>query len=126
GGLVNSLTREAYENYEASMQRLEQARRSAQRQTREAYLGVISGISQVMALKQALVSSETALQATEAGFEVGTRTAVDVVAAQRATLQARRDYSSARYDYLLDTLRLKQAAGTLSADDLKTINTWLE
>lgn len=126
GGLVTSQTRQAYENYEASMQSLEQARRLAQRQTREAYLGVISGISQVKALKQAVVSSETALQATEAGFEVGTRTAVDIVASQRSTLQARRDYSSARYDYLLDTLRLKQAAGTLSVEDLKIINTWLE
>jgi len=126
GGLVNSLTRQAYENYEASMQKLEQTRRFAQRQTREAYLGVISGISQVKALKQALISSETALQATVAGFEVGTRTAVDVVASQRATLQARRDYSGARYDYLLDTLRLKQAAGTLSVEDMKIINTWLE
>lgn len=126
GGLTTSLTREAYENYTASMQKLEQARRAAERQTREAFLGVISGISQVKALKQALVSSETALQATEAGFEVGTRTAVDIVASQRALLQARRDYSSARYDYLLDTLRLKQAAGTLAVEDLQTINAWLE
>ncbi len=126
GGLVNSRVREAHENYSASMQLLEQRRRAAQRLTRQSYLGVISGISQVNALKQAVVSSETALQATEAGFEVGTRTAVDVVAAERTTLQARRDYSSARYDYLLDTLRLKQAAGSLSVEDLSQINSWLE
>ena len=61
---------------------LEQAFRAAQRETRQAYLGVISGISRVAALKQALVSSETALKATETGFEVGTRTAVDVVASE--------------------------------------------
>lgn len=126
GGLVTSRTREAHENFNATMEKLEQAYRQAQRQTREAYLGVISGISQVKALKQALVSSETALQATEAGFEVGTRTAVDLVASQRLLLQARRDYSSARYDYLLDTLRLKQAAGTLAVEDLQIINAWLE
>jgi len=125
GGLVSSQTREAHENYNIAMHSLEQARRSAQRLTREAYLGVISGISQVTALKQAVVSSETALQATEAGFEVGTRTAVDVVASQRTTSEARRNYSQAKYNYILDTLRLKQAAGTLSTDDLELINAWL-
>ncbi len=125
GGRVSSYTREAHENYNISMYALEQARRSAQRLTRQAYLGVISGISRVKALKQAVVSSETALKATEAGFEVGTRTAVDVVVAQRAMSEARRNYSQARYDYILDTLSLKQAAGTLSPADLEIINTWL-
>jgi outer membrane protein len=125
GGLVSSKTREAHENYNIAMHRLEQARRSAQRLTRQAYLGVISGISQVNALKQAVVSSETALEATEAGFEVGTRTAVDVVTSQRATYEARRNHSQAKYDYILNTLKLKQAAGTLSPDDLELINAWL-
>lgn len=126
GGYVSSRVRETRERLNAELERLEQARRNAQRLTRQAYLGVISGISQVKALKQAVVSSETALAATEAGFEVGTRTAVDVVAAERATSQARRDYARARYDYLLDTLRLKQAAGSLSAEDLSQVNRWLE
>jgi len=125
GGLVSSQTREAHENYNIAMHALELARRSAQRLTREAYLGVISGISQVKALKQAVVSSETALEATEAGFEVGTRTAVDVVVTQRATSEARRNYSQAKYDYILNTLKLKQAAGTLSPADLELIDTWL-
>jgi outer membrane protein len=125
GGLVSSQTREAHENYNISMYTLEQARRSAQRLTRQAYLGVISGISQVKALNQAVISSETALEATEAGFEVGTRTTVDVVATQRATSEARRNYSQAKYDYILNTLKLKQAAGTLSPDDIKLINAWL-
>ena len=125
GGIVSSQTREAHENYNIAMYSLERARRSAQRSTREAYLGVISGISRVKALKQAVVSSETALEATEAGFEVGTRTAVDVVASQRTTSEARRNYSQAKYDYLIDTLSLKQAAGTLSTEDLELINAWL-
>lgn len=125
GGLVSSQTREAHENYNIAMYSFERARRSAQRMTREAYLGVISGISRVKALKQAVISSETALEATEAGFEVGTRTAVDVVASQRATSEARRNYSQAKYDYIIDTLTLKQAAGTLSTEDLELINTWL-
>jgi outer membrane protein len=126
GGLVNSRTRQAHFNYDKSYEYLQQQYRKAQRQTREAYLGVVSGVSQVQALKQALVSSETALQATEAGFDAGTRTAVDIVAAERVTLEAKRDYARARYDYLMNTLRLKQAAGTLSPDDLGRINAWLE
>ncbi len=125
GGLVSSKTREAHEKYNDAMHYLEKARRTAQRNTREAYLGVISGISQVNALKQAVVSSETALLATETGFEVGTRTAVDVVASQKATSKARRDYSNAKYNYILNTLKLKRAAGTLSPDDLNLINAWL-
>lgn len=125
GGRVSSQTRQAHENYNAAIYAQERSRRLAERRTREAYLGVISGISQVRALNQAVISSETALAATEAGFEVGTRTAVEVVASQRATSEARRDYSRARYAYILDTLRLKQAAGTLSPEDLNIINTWL-
>lgn len=126
GGAVNSRVRESEHRYNEAMQRLEQQYRAAQRETREAYLGVISGISQVNALKQALISTETALQATQAGFEVGTRTAVDVVASERATLEAKRDYARARYNYIGDSLQLKRAAGTLSPDDIDKINSWLD
>ena len=125
GGLVNSRTKQARYNYEEALERLEQQRRAAQRLTREAFLGVISSISQVNALQQSVVSSETALEATQAGFEAGTRTAVDVVDAQRVVLQSKRAYALARYEYLLNTLRLKQSAGTLSPDDLSQINAWL-
>ncbi len=125
GGLISSNTKEARYLYDQSRQELEQAFRAAQRDTRQAYLGVISGISRVKALKQALVSTETALKATETGFEVGTRTAVDLVASERATLDAKRNHARARYNYLLDSLRLKRAAGTLNADDLKQISMWL-
>ena len=126
GGRVNSLTREAHQRYNEAREQLEQQYRSAQRQTREGYRGVISGISQVKAFEQALISTETALLATQAGFEVGTRTAVDVVASERATLEAKRDHARARYTYILNSLRLKRAAGTLSPDDLNQINSWLE
>ncbi|MFT5134875.1 MAG: outer membrane protein [Gammaproteobacteria bacterium] len=126
GGFVNSKTREAQQRLDEQFQRLEQARRQAQRLTRQAYLGVISGISQVKALKQAVVSSETALLSTQAGFEVGTRTAVDVVASERTTFQARRNYSRSRYDYILNTLRLKRAAGVLSTSDLSQLSQWLK
>jgi outer membrane protein len=125
GGLVSSQIREAHENYNIAIYSLERARRSAQRMTREAYLGVIYGISRVKALKQAVVSSEAALEATKVGFDVGTRTAVDLVVSQRTTSEARRNYSQSKYDYIIDTLSLKQAAGNLTTEDLELINDWL-
>jgi hypothetical protein len=126
GGLITSNTRQARHLYDQSRQELEEAFRAAQRDTRQAYLGIIAGISRVKALKQALVSTEIALKATETGFEVGTRTAVDVVAFERATLEAKRNHARARYNYLLNTLLLKQAAGTLIPEDLKHISAWLK
>ena len=126
GGLAGSRAREARHGLERRLQALEQARRQAQRDTRQAFLGVLSAISRVQALKQAALSSETALQATEAGFQVGTRAAVDVVAAERDASRARRDLARARYDYLLNSMRLKQASGTLSVADLRHIDGWLE
>ncbi|MFB3083531.1 MAG: TolC family outer membrane protein [Gammaproteobacteria bacterium] len=125
GGEVNSLTREARAQYQASLDRLERERRAAQRATREAYLGVIANISSVKALKLTVESQEIALQATNAGFEVGTRTGVDVVASERALLESRRDHARARYDYILQALRMKQAAGTLSPDDVEQFNHYL-
>ena len=125
GGLVNSRTRQAVHQLDQELEKLVQARRASQRSTRQSYLGVISGISQVEALKQAVVSSETALEAIQAGYEVGTRTAVDVIGAERNLSQNKRDYARARYDYLINTMRLKQAAGILSADDVANINNLL-
>ena len=72
-----------------------------------------------------MVSSATALESTRAGFEVGTRTTVDVVTAERGLSQARRDYARARYDYVLNLLRLKEAAGTLSPEVIAQANGWL-
>lgn len=126
GGIVNSRVRESTERLDQQLELLEQIRRQAHRETRESFLGVMSGISQIQALQQAVVSSEVALEATRAGFEVGTRTSVDVVAAERATFQARRDLSRARYDYIINSLNLKQAAGILTKDDLQQVNSWLD
>ncbi len=125
GGFASSKVRQANEDYNIAVFNLESARRTAERLSREAYLGVLSGISRVNALGQAVVSSETALTAAEAGFEVGTRTAVDVVTSQRSTSEARRNYSQAKYNYIIDTIRLKLAVGSLSPTDLAAINTWL-
>ncbi|HET8808208.1 MAG TPA: TolC family protein, partial [Methylophaga sp.] len=125
GGAVSSRTREARYRLDEVMQTEEQQRRSVIRQTREAYNSVLSGITQVQALEQAVRSSEKALEATQVGFEVGIRTTVDVLNARRELFSALRDYAGARYQYIVDTLRLKQAAGIVSVDDLQHINTWL-
>jgi outer membrane protein len=86
----------------------------------------MSGISQIRALEQAVISSDVALEATRAGFEVGTRTAVDVVQSERAAFLARRDLARARYDYIINSLNLKRAAGILTAEDISQVNEWLE
>ncbi|MDT8310249.1 MAG: TolC family outer membrane protein [Methylophaga sp.] len=125
GGAVNSRTREAGFRLDEVMQTEEQQRRAVMRQTREAYNSVLSGISQVQALEQAVRSNEKALESTQAGFEVGIRTTVDVLNARRELFSARRDYARSRYQYIVDTLRLKQAAGIVTVDDLQQINAWL-
>ena len=126
GGLVSSQTRQSrYQYNEAREEQLKQLR-ATERQTRDNYRGVISGISKVEALQHAVLSNEKAVEAAETGFEVGTRAIVDVLDAQRELLRARRDYARSRYDYLLDTLRLKQAAGILHETDLIQMNQWLE
>lgn len=125
GGAVMSRSREASYRHQQSKEILEQTRRATERQARNSYLSVLAKISQAKALKQARASSETALKATTAGFKVGTRTTVDVLDSQRDLYRAMLNYALARYDYIKETLRLKQAAGTLSKQDLKAINDWL-
>jgi outer membrane protein len=126
GGLVSSQTRQAAYKYQQARELYEQQQRATERQTRNAYLNVLANISQVKAFRQALQSTRTALEATEAGYQVGTRTAVDVLNARREVFRAERDYAQARYAYILETLRLKQAAGTLGEQDLAAINRWLQ
>ncbi|MEN8170412.1 MAG: TolC family outer membrane protein [Pseudomonadota bacterium] len=126
GGLTSAQSREARALYTQAQETLEAQRRATIREVRSAYLGVTAGISQVQARKQALSSAQTALKATQAGFEVGTRTAVDVLNSQQVRYSAQRDYARSRYDYLLATLRLKQAAGSLSEEDITLVNGWLE
>ncbi len=126
GGLVSSQTRQSRYQYNQAREEQEKQRRATERQTRDNYRGIISGISKVSALKNAVISNEKAVEAAETGFEVGTRAVVDVLDAQRELLRARRDHARSRYDYLLDTLRLKQAAGILHETDLVQINNWLE
>jgi len=122
GGNISSRIREARHKLHQTQQQLELQKRLATQQTRAAYLTIISGLAQVKALKQALNSTQTAARATQAGFEAGTRTAVDVLLSLRETFSAKRDYTTARYDFLLNTLKLKQAAGTLSEADLAAVS----
>ncbi|HEX2138635.1 MAG TPA: TolC family outer membrane protein [Woeseiaceae bacterium] len=125
GGRTSSLVREAVYLHRASMEQLQRVARETERATRDAYLGVLAEISRVNALEQAVASSRTALEATQAGFDVGTRTIVDVLDSQRALYQAITNYYQSRYVYIGNVLRLKQAAGTLKVQDLEQIDRWL-
>ncbi len=126
GGRTYYQTKESEYLYQAALQANEKIRRETTRDTRDAYHNVVAGVSRVNAFSKAVESAEVAADATQAGFEVGTRTSVDVLLALRTVFEAQRDYSRSRYDYLLDTLRLKRSAGALSADDLLQIDGWLE
>ncbi|MBK9161502.1 MAG: TolC family outer membrane protein [Nitrosomonadales bacterium] len=122
GGAVNSRWREAEANRDRAKEELENARRMIAAQTRQAYLGVVSGIAQVKALQQALVSSESVLEASRLGQEVGVRTNLDVLNAQQQLYATRRDLYQAEYAYLISHLRLKAAAGSLGEEDLNRVN----
>lgn len=122
GGSTSARVQQAVYLHRASRERLERTARETERQTRDAYLGVISDISRVQSLKQAFESAKTALKATEAGYDVGTRTTVDVLDARRRVFIAETVYLRSRYDYLINSLRLKQAAGTLTTDDIAQID----
>ena len=122
GGRVSSRVKEAVYLHRASLEQLQRVSRETERQARDAYLGVESEISRVRALAQAVESSRTALEATQAGFEVGTRTIVDVLNSQRSLYIAITNYYASRYTYIGNVLRLKLAAGTLQIQDLEEID----
>jgi len=124
-GAIGSRVVQARAEFDAARERLEKQRRTTVQQARSAYLSVIAEISRVRALRQALVSTQAGAEATQAGFEVGTRTSVEVLIALRETFLAERNYARARYDYILNLLRLKQAAGILAEMDLEGIARWL-
>ena len=125
GGTTSSQVRESVYRHRAAKERLERVARETERAARDAYLGVITEIARVKALAQALQSARTALKATEAGFEVGTRTTVDVLDARRALFLAETNFARSRYDYIINVLLLKQASGTLTAEDVAEVNGWL-
>ena len=126
GGVNGARIQQAVYQHRATLEALERVARATERETRDAYLSVISEIARVQALRQAVESSTIALQATEAGFEVGTRTTVDVLVSQNTLRRAITTYARSRYDYILNVLRLKQAAGSLTIADLEEVSGWLE
>lgn len=126
GGMVSSKVRQAVYLHRAAKERLERVARETERDARDAYLGVLSEISRVKALKRAVESNYVALQATEAGYEAGTRTAVDVLQSRRQWVLAQTTYSRSRYDYLINLIKLQQAAGILSQQSLSRVNGWLK
>lgn len=126
GGGVSSRVRQAGFDLEAAQENLDVTRRAVDRQVRDGYRGVVASISQVEALKAGIVSAQSALESSEAGLEVGTRTMVDVLSAQRDLYRARSNYANVRYNYVLNGLLLKQAAGSLGRDDLVQLNNWLQ
>ena len=125
GGLVTANTRQATYQYAEAAANMEKIHRSTVADTRKAYLGVLSGIAVIKADKQAVISSQSSLKATEASYTVGTQTMFDVLNAQSGLYEQEKNLANDQYSYLISTLTLKQAAGTLSVNDLAIINSWL-
>lgn len=125
GGTTNSRVKESQYRWIAAKERLERTSRETEQQARDSYLGVMSEISRVQALRQAVESNETALKAAEAGYEVGTRTTVDVLNARRTLIQAQTNYSQARYSYINNQVQLRLASGALDRSSIEEMNRYL-
>lgn len=126
GGSVSSKTRQSVHNFLKADSEYEVLHRTVESLARQSYRNINSEIDQVNALKQAVISNQGALRATEDSFNVGTRTIVDVLNSQSDLIKAQQELSTARYNYILDSLRLKKAAGILCPTDLQHINAWLK
>ncbi len=126
GGLTSSQVREAYQRLGQTEQLRESLRRQVVQNTRNLFRAVNTDVETVQARRQSIISNQSALEATEIGYQVGTRNIVDVLDAQRQLYSAVRNYNDARYDYILNNLRLKQAAGTLSPNDLEALQQYLK
>ena len=125
GFAVQSRTRQARVNRIVAGEELDESQRNVVRITENAFRAVLAGIREVEARERALISAESALEATNAGFEVGTRTIVEVLLSEQQFFQAQRDYSQARHQFLLNRLRLRRAAGVLEPEDLAMANEFL-
>lgn len=126
GGLTQSRVRQAIYNRDFAQDQYEVNRRLVEATTRNNFRSVIAGASEVRATKAAVVSAQSSVEATQAGYEVGTRTIVDVLISQQTLLQAQSSYSAARHTFVLNGLLLKQAAGVIEVKDLEAINALLE
>jgi len=126
GGYTQSRVRQSIYTRDAAQDQFELQKRLIERSTRNSYRAVIAGASQVEATRQAVVSAQSSLDATQAGYEVGTRTIVNVLISQQQLLSAQSSYSQARHAFVLNGLRLKQAAGIIEVKDLEAVNALLE
>ncbi len=126
GGAISANRRRAAQEFNAAREGRINLSRNTVTNTRSLHMTVISDVSRVAARKQSIVSSRSALDATQAGYEVGTRNVVDVLNAQNTLFSSQRDYANSRYDYILDILRLKEQAGLLSPDDVYKLDSFLE
>lgn len=122
GFATQSKVRQSIDQRDIAADQLEQQKRSITRQTRNAYRSLVAGQAEVEARRLAVVSAQAAYEAGEAGLEVGTRTIVDVLIAQQQLYSAQREYARARHAYLVNTLRLRQAAGVLELSDVQNVN----
>lgn len=125
GGATTGRSRQAYAQYTQLQELFNNTQRNVIQNTRALHLLVTTDVASVRARKQAIVSNQSALEATQSGYEVGTRNLVEVLLAQRNLFQARRDYSNALYDYVIDTIRLREVAGMLTPADVQEIDKWL-
>ncbi len=125
GGLVSATARRAVHDRDVQRDVLEQTERSVVRQTRFSHRAITGGIAEIEARRQAVFSATSAVEAVQAGYEVGTRNIVDLLIAQRQLFQAQRDYSLARHNYIVNGLRLKQNAGDIERADLVEVNALL-
>jgi outer membrane protein len=125
GGYTSSAQRQAYEQYNVALERRVEAERNVVQSTRARHIAAITDVQRVQARGQSIVSAQSALEATRAGYEVGTRNIVDVLQTQRSFFSSQRDFADARYDYVIDMMKLKQQAGTLSPKDINDLNEWL-
>ncbi|MEZ8101392.1 outer membrane channel protein TolC [Vibrio bivalvicida] len=126
GGSTTSLTKQAEFNYVSASQDLEKTYRSVVKDVRAFNNNISASIGALRAYEQTVVSAQSALEATEAGFDVGTRTIVDVLDSTRRLYDANKNLSNARYDYILSVLQLRQAVGTLSEQDVLDVNAGLK
>ena len=126
GGAISSARRQAYANYDRSKEQAIYTERSTIKDVRSNHFGVQTQVANVTARKQALASAESALEATQVGYEVGTRNTVDLLDAQKRLFQAQRDYASSRYEYIISMLRLKASVGSLNPNDLMKISSQMK
>jgi outer membrane protein len=125
GGAISANRRKSAQEYNASREELINLTRNTVTSTRSLHMTVLSDVSRIAARKQSIISSRSSLDATQAGYEVGTRNVVDVLNAQNILFQAERDYANSRYDYVLNLMRLKERAGLLSPEDVLRLDSFL-